>query len=113
MTVVSEMLRTHPASTTVDQQALEECLAALSECAAACTSCADACTTTGRIVLRLSEPDWRVVRAQLEACALACRSCGDECERHAGHMEHCRVCAEACRRCANACDQLLAALPAG
>jgi len=34
----------------------------------------------------------------------------DECEQHAGHHEHCRVCAHACRRCELACRDLLAAM---
>jgi hypothetical protein len=73
--------------------------------------CADICAATGRLLLRQTEPDWGILRTQVEACAQACRSCGDECQRHAPHMEHCRVCAEACRRCAEACERLLAALP--
>jgi hypothetical protein len=43
----------------------------------------------------------------LEACITACRLCGTECQRHAGHREHCRVCAESCRRCEAACQSAL------
>ena len=74
--------------------------------------CADICEVTGRVLLRQTETDVTVLRAQLEACAAACRACGDECQRHAEGMEHCRVCAESCRRCAEACEKLLASLAA-
>jgi hypothetical protein len=36
-------------------------------------------------------------------CAKICDDCADECEKHASHMDHCRICAESCRRCAEAC----------
>jgi hypothetical protein len=139
MTHIAEMLDTHPraGTTALDRQALLDCIEACFDCAQTCTSCADACLgeeqhlthlvkcirlnldcadvceTTGRLLLRQTEPDWSVIRAQLEACIAACRSCGDECQRHAEGMgmEHCRICAESCRRCADACERLLAALP--
>lgn len=114
---------------------LAACVEACFDCAQACTTCADAClgereprsldslvrcirldlhcadvcVTTGRLLSRQEAPE--LARAMVEACALACRLCGEECERHAQHMEHCRLCAEACRRCERACHQLLAALP--
>ncbi|HUG48842.1 MAG TPA: four-helix bundle copper-binding protein [Candidatus Limnocylindria bacterium] len=139
MTVSAQMLDTHPQMTgNVDREALLECIDACFDCAQACTACADACLgeerhlthlvrcirlnldcadvcrTTGNLLLRQTEPDWAVIRAQLEACVEACQSCGSECQRHADgmNMEHCRVCAEACHRCADACRQLLRALPA-
>jgi hypothetical protein len=136
MTHVTSMLATHPAPALVDREVVDACITACSECALTCTSCADACLAeeavgdlrrcirlnldcadvcdaTGHVLMRQTEPDWTLVRAQLQACAQACRTCAEECERHAGHHEHCRVCAEACRRCAEACDALLAALPVG
>lgn len=130
---VEQMLRTHPTSTSVfDQAALVRCLEACHDCAIACTSCADACLgednvkalvrcirlnldcadiceSTGRVIGRMTEPDAGVARAQLHACLEACRACGAECESHASHHEHCRVCADACRMCAEACERLLGA----
>ncbi|MFA5551300.1 MAG: hypothetical protein WDA03_06745 [Trueperaceae bacterium] len=67
---------------------------------------------TGEMLSRVAEADWSVLRAQVQACVQACRTSGAECERHAGHMEHCRICAEACHACEQACQELLAALPA-
>ncbi len=140
MTHIAQMLDTHPAaaSITVDRSTLLECIEACFDCAQSCSACADACLgeeqhlsrmvrcirlnldcadvceTTGRLLLRQTQPDWGVIRAQLQACATACRTCGEECQRHADgmNMEHCRICAESCRRCAEACDRLLASLPA-
>jgi hypothetical protein len=133
---VQEMIQTHPRKTQLDLSALTECIEACFECAQTCTACADACLgeqdiqtlvrcirlnldcadvceATGGVLSRQAEPDWGLIRAQLEACAMACRTCGTECEKHAGHMQHCRVCAESCRRCEEACRRLLQALPAG
>jgi hypothetical protein len=28
-------------------------------------------------------------------CAEVCEACAAECEKHAGHMEHCKLCADA------------------
>jgi hypothetical protein len=130
---VEEMISTHPRPTSLDRDALVRCVDACFDCAATCTSCADACLgeqdvqdlvrcirrcsdcadaciATGRIVVRLTEPDVGVLRAAIQACATACHACGEECERHAGHHEHCRVCAEACARCEQACNDLVAVL---
>lgn len=128
---VKEMIHTHPARSTIfDEQALVTCLKACHECASSCGTCADACLSernvqqlvpcirfnldcadvceaTGRLLARASEASLDVLRAQLLACREACRACGAECQRHAGHHEHCRVCAEACNACADACDRLL------
>ena len=124
---VQAMISTHPDVRGNTNEALIRCIEACYSCAQTCTSCADACLAeemvadlrqcirlnldcadvceaTGRLISRQTEPDWSLLRAQLEACVAACQVCGAECERHAGHHEHCRVCAEACRR-------LLAALP--
>jgi hypothetical protein len=43
----------------------------------------------------------------LKLCAIACSACGDECEKHASHMEHCRVCAESCKKCAEECRSMV------
>ncbi|OWL95427.1 hypothetical protein CBQ26_11715 [Deinococcus indicus] len=133
------MLQTHPNPAGLfDQGALAECIDACFECANICTSCADACLeerehlmhfvscirlnldcadicgATGRVLLRLTQPDQNVLRAQLQACLAACQACGNECERHAREMNmtHCAVCAESCRRCEQACQDLLSSLSA-
>ena len=133
-THVQSMLRTHPRAAGIDADVLTRCIEACYDCAQSCTACADAClgeqdvaslvrcirlnldcadvcTATGALLSRRTEADWSVLRRQVEACMEACRACGAECERHAGHHEHCRICAEACRRCQEACGHLLAAMP--
>lgn len=70
--------------------------------------CADACETTGRVAIRQSAPDIRLIRGVIEGCAAACLACAEECERHAADREQCRLCAEVCRRCKTACDEFLA-----
>jgi hypothetical protein len=135
MALVRQMLASSPRSPAVDPDMLVECIERCFECAQTCTACADACLgeqevtnlvgcirlnldcadlceTTGRILIRQTDFDVQTARAVLEACATACRVCGGECERHAEHMEHCRVCADACRRCEAACNAVLAALSA-
>lgn len=130
---IQGMLATHPSARDVELTALASCVDACFECAATCTSCADACLgeatvaelvrcirlnldcadvceATGRVLTRQTEREPEVARLMLEACAHACRVCADECDRHAGHHEHCRVCAEACRRCEEACRALLSDL---
>lgn len=125
-----QMIETHPASTPLDAQKLQECIEACFDCVQSCTSCADACLgeddprsltrcirldldcadlcdATGRMLSRQTAFDPAMARTALEACAEACRLCAGECEQHAGHHEHCRVCAEACRRCESSCNELL------
>lgn len=131
----SEMLSTHPRQPELDAAVLARCIEECFACAQACTSCADACLgesnvqelvkcirlnedcktaclATGEMLSRQTEADWGVLRAQLEACRQACATCAAECEKHAGHMEHCRVCADACRSCERACEELLSAIAA-
>jgi hypothetical protein len=134
MSTASKMLETYPQDLGgIDRAALASCIEACQECAQACTACADAClgeesvqqlttcvrtnldcadvcSTTGRVLSRHTGYDANLTRAVLQACVVACRSCGDECDRHAGHHEHCRICADACRQCEQACQQLLTAL---
>lgn len=135
MNRAAEMLNTHPRATHIGVQVLARCIDECFDCAQTCASCADACLgeenvaelircirlnedcktacmPTGEMLSRQTEAEWGVLRAQLEACRQACGACGVECEKHAGHMEHCRVCAESCRSCEKACDELLAAIPA-
>jgi hypothetical protein len=135
MDSVEAMLATHPQPTQLDRTALVECLQACHDCAATCTICADACLaeekvqmlrrcirlnldcadiceTTATLLSRQTGSDTALLRAQLEVCEQVCRSCGQECASHAGHHEHCRVCAESCRRCAEACRRLLQSLAA-
>jgi hypothetical protein len=129
------MLETHPEPVQIDMDMLVHCINACYECAQACTYCADACLSeddvqmlvrcirvnmdcaaicelTGRILIRLTQPDWSLNRSLVEACETASRICGDECERHASHHEHCRICAEACRQCEITCSRLLNAVSA-
>ena len=128
-----DIVKLHPKPTGLDRDALLRCIEQCRECAASCTACADAslgeddlprmvgviglcldcadiCDATSRIVTRQTATDLRLIRATVEACATACLVCADECERHAGHHEHCRICAETCRRCKQACDDLLTAI---
>jgi len=128
MTHASAMLASHPDVRGNVNDALVRCIEACLDCAQACTSCADACigeadvaglrqciranldcadvcAATASIATRRTGSDERVVNAILGPCAEACKVCGDECERHAGHHEHCRVCAEACRICEQACRE--------
>jgi hypothetical protein len=130
---VEQMIHTHPMSGDIDTAALVRCIEACFECAQTCTTCADACLsedgdmdltvcirtdldcadvceTTGRMLSRRTQPNWRLLRAQVEACAEACRVCGEECRKHADHHEHCRICGEACQRCEAACNELLQAI---
>jgi hypothetical protein len=129
-----DMLLTHPRRLEADPSLISACIEACFECAQTCMACADACLgeaelepllrcirlnldcddvcdVTGRLLSRQTEPDWRVLRAQIQACIAACRVCAAECQRHA-HHEHCRLCAASCRRCEEACDRLLSAVPA-
>jgi hypothetical protein len=130
---IREMLDTHPQPTGADLDAFARCIEACQECASTCTACADAdlgesdvgdmvacirrcldcadvCVVTGRIVTRQTASDVGVVRTVIEACVVACIASREECERHAGHHEHCRICAQVCGRCEQACNDLLAAI---
>lgn len=125
------MLRTHPQRSALDGNLLLGCVQACFDCAQACTACADACLgeadpkqlsgcirlnldcaaiceAAGDILSRQTAFHIGMASAVLDACMKACGFCAAECERHAMHMEHCRVCAEACRQCEAMCEQLLA-----
>ncbi|WP_258369571.1 four-helix bundle copper-binding protein [Georgenia satyanarayanai] len=127
------MITTHPGEIGLDRDLLARAVDALVACSQACTACADACLsedmvdqlrtcirtnldcadicdTTARVLSRHTGYDATLTRAMLQACIQACRTCGDECAAHAGHHEHCRVCAEACRACEQACAELLATI---
>ncbi len=129
----SAMLAAHPSGADLDPDLLTRVVDAAVTCAQACTACADAClaeemvadlrrcirsdldcadvcAATAEVLSRRTERDAGVTRALLQACIAACRACGDECEQHAGHHEHCRICAEACRACEAACRDLLVAI---
>ena len=118
-----EMIETHPQRVNADPETLARCVEDCFGCSATCTSCADACLgeeavaelvrcirlnldcaavcwATGRLI-RQTAFDPQLARHMLEACVVACRRCAEECERHAGHHEHCRVCADACRAASN------------
>ncbi|WP_413451277.1 four-helix bundle copper-binding protein [Georgenia phoenicis] len=129
----AEMMNTYPAEINLDRDLLARVVDTVVACSQACTACADACLsedmvdelrkcirtnldcadicdTTARVLSRHTGYDANLTRAMLQACIQACRSCGDECAAHAGHHEHCRICAEACRACEQACNELLAAI---
>jgi hypothetical protein len=135
MSHAQQMIETHPAQPGIDGAVLSRCIEACHDCAQSCTACADAClgeqdvqtlvrcirlnldcadvcATTGNVLSRQTEFDATLARAVVQACAEACRVCGGECERHAEHMEHCRVCAESCRDCEQACNEILTAIAA-
>ena len=130
---VREIIARHPRPVSLDRDLLLRCIDECFDCSATCTACADACLgepdvpelvrcvrlnldcadvcdSVGRVLTRQTEPDMRVVRAELEACVVTCRACAEECERHAAHHDHCRVCAEVCRRCEQVCSDLLASM---
>ena len=85
---VREMLEVHPRSSVLDRDLLLRCIDECIECAATCTSCADAdlaepdvgemircvrlcldcadvCQATARILIRQTEPDLGVLRAEI------------------------------------------------
>jgi hypothetical protein len=74
--------------------------------------CADICTATGTVASRRTGANDEIVRRLVEACAEACELCAAECGRHAGHHEHCRVCADACRQCERVCREAAIAVGA-
>lgn len=125
-----QMISTHPHVKGNTNDALIRCIEECFDCAQTCTSCADAClgestlaqltqcirlnldcanvcAAAGTVASRRTGSNEEVIRQMLMACETACRMCGAECERHAGHHEHCRICAEACRRCEKACAEAL------
>lgn len=127
---VEQMMATHPQAPRNANDALQRCIEACYSCAQTCTACADAClaetevsnlrrcirlnldcadlcATTGRCVTRGTAPNEPLIAEILNLAALICRMCADECERHAGHHEHCRVCAASCRACAEACSEAI------
>lgn len=130
---VKQMIDAYPRDFNVDPALLSRTIEMLDDCANTCTQCADAClseedlaglakcirlnldcaalcSATAGVLSRQTEYDANVTRPALEACIAVCHSCGDECERHAPHMEHCRICAEVCRDCEQACQEMLAAV---
>lgn len=130
---VHELIRSHPDVQGSSNDLLLRCIEACLDCAAACTICADAClaedqvkpliqcirlnldcadvcAATGHLASRRSGGNEPLLRQMLEVCRAACARCGEECNRHAGHHDHCRICAEACHDCAEACQSALSTL---
>lgn len=130
-----QMISSHPHVKGNANDALIRCLEECYACAQTCTACADAClgeqsvqqltqcirldldcadvcTATGSVATRRTGSNEQVIRQMLAACETACRLCAEECERHAGHHEHCRICAESCRRCERACQEASRSLAA-
>lgn len=83
----------------------ESAVQQMTQCIRTCLDCADVCLTTGQLGTRRTGSNERLIAAMLDTCEEACRLCAEECERHAGRMEHCRICGEACRRCETACRE--------
>ena len=131
----TKMIQTHPDVQGNMNEALVRCIEECYSCAQTCTSCADACLAegmveqlrqcirlnldcadvciaAGNLASRRTGSNEEVLRTMLEACALASRVCAEECESHAGHHEHCRVCAESCRRCEQACQEAVRSIAA-
>jgi Family of unknown function (DUF6158) len=132
MTGLAALLDSHPLRRALDNQMLADTIAALQDCAQACVACADACMSepdaaalTGCVRLNLDCADVCATTARvlsrsgatsealLDACGQTCRACAEECARHAGHHEHCRICAQACRVADQACWEYLMTAFAG
>jgi hypothetical protein len=128
-----EMLKSHPRKANIEMRDVTNCIEACRECAVVCTSCADACLgeqnvqklvpciridldcadicqTTARMLMRQTETNLQLLRAQLETTITATRLCAEECEKHAEMHQHCRVCASSCRNCEQMCQQMLTTL---
>ena len=88
----------------------EDMVQQLTQCIRLCLDCADVCAVSGQLATRRSGSNETLIREMLLVCEAACRMCGDECARHAGHHEHCRICAEACRACEQACRDAAATI---
>lgn len=67
----------------------------------------DLTSRTARSLGRAELVGRQELRLLLETCMQVCADRADGCERHARHMEHCRVCATTCRRCREACSREL------
>jgi hypothetical protein len=125
-----DIISTHPDVKGNISEALVRCIDECYACAPACTACADACVAeemvqqlrqcirldldcadvcaaSGALASRRTGSNEQILRQMLQVCAAACQACGEECRRHAGHHEHCRICAEACRRCEQACQEAM------
>ncbi len=128
-----QMIATHPQVQGSTNEALIRAIELALDCAQTCTSCADAClaeprvteltqcirfnldcadlcAAVGTVATRRTGSNEAVIQQLLGACELACRLCGEECDRHASHMEHCRVCAETCHACERACAEAAASI---
>jgi hypothetical protein len=130
---INDMIRTHPSLSESSLANLGDFMALLSECEAVCRICSDAClheeevadlrsciernnacaqacdAALAALAAGAAHPD-ETLLAVLEACAVACGACARECDTHAGHHEHCRICAEVCRRCEQECAAVISRL---
>jgi hypothetical protein len=133
MNRTEQILKNHPRRIQIDPDALLLCVNTCFDSFQTCTACADACLgeedihslircirlnqdcadvagTTGRILVRLTMPDWSILRSQLQACADACHECAGECEQHRQTHDYCRLTMITCRECEEAVKNLLVAL---
>lgn len=132
MDFVREMVFSHPKFISEPRKdVLISCIQACFNCAQSCISCsdgcmserdiedlkpvirltndcADICSATGKVLSRLNDPDYDLLRTQVQACITAARNTGALCTEHGRHHEHCRINAMSCRECETSCTEYLA-----
>ncbi len=111
----------------MNDENLENCIAACIRCAQACEDCADSCLSELdcaamseciRLDRDCSQMCWQAAAFMSRGsqfaldfcrlCAEVCEACGAECRKH-GHG-HCQRCADACDSCAEECRQMASAV---
>jgi hypothetical protein len=132
MHYVNEMIMSHPQKiiSTALGEALISCIKSCFNCAQACVTCSDACLgekhteslrstiratadcvdvclSTGKVLSRLIDPDFNVIKSQVSSCISAVHQCGILCYEHRHEHKHCEICADACRICETACADYL------
>ncbi len=129
MSYVRDMIFSHPKFVSEPKKdLLIGCIEACMDTAQSCTSCADAClgendaeamrplirlandcadicSATVKVLSRLNDPNWEVLRSQVQACIASVRQCGALSAEHGRHHEHSRINAESCRACETACGE--------
>lgn len=130
MSILRQMLETHPIQPSMPMDDLHRALESLTICAQTCVMCADACLAedqadhlracirlnldcadvcqaTLRCLGRQTETNSALLRSLLQTCVLTCRACREECQKHSPQHAHCRVCAQACHDCETICQSLI------